>query len=123
MQTVVLATSPQLPNILEKTAKLIPTIAERKCFGIKRVVKPVAVPPVSPPPMQIVPEDNPKEALYCWEIENFNMLELPNIKDIRARREQRKLLGQKVQKIWKLITTIKEVADVLNWNRHEEQMM
>lgn len=79
------------PIILEKAQKIIPTIAARKCLGVKNK------------------DENAKECLYCWEVENFTMVEVASLKELKNRREQRKLYGQKVQKIWKLISTIKDV--------------
>ncbi len=82
------------PTVVEKATKLLPTIAQRKCLGIKK------------------PEESAKESLYSWEVENFAMIEVASAKEIRARREQRHLFGQKVQKISKLLSTIKDVSFV-----------
>ena len=81
----------------EKTTKLIPTIAQRKCFVARRLDIPTSS------------EAALKDDLACWEVENFNILELPNIKDARTRREQRKLVSQKLHKLAKLLSCIREV--------------
>lgn len=96
-------------QLSERIEKFIPTIAERKCFGIKKVEK---------APTANSNEETQKEALWTWEVSNIQILEIPNLKDIRARREQRKLLGQKLQKIWKLFNSVNEVGVLLvNLNR------
>jgi hypothetical protein len=83
--------------VLDKVAKLLPTIAQRKNYDIKR---PAAV------------DGGLKEPLCCWEVENINMLEVPNMKEVRVRREQHKLYGQKIQRLSKLVSSIKEVRDL-----------
>lgn len=87
------------PQLLDKTDMFIPTIAERKSYGIKKDT------PLTPS------EDTQKEALYAWELTNINILETPNIRDIKARRDQRKLLGQKLHRVSKLVNLIKEVIN------------
>lgn len=88
MKTVV----PDTSSILATLERILPTIAQRKCLGVKR------------------PEEDARESLYCWEIENFNLLEVQSAREVKARREQRRMYGQKVQKICKWISTINEVS-------------
>ena len=97
IQAVTAGGSSASANLEERIGRLIPTIAQRKGFGPRK-------------PEQSPSREGPsKEDLGCWEVENFNILELPNIKDARTRREQRKLLGQRLQKLGKLIVGVKEV--------------
>lgn len=80
--------NPNNTTIIDKIEKLLPTIAQRKCLGVK---------------------GNDKESLYCWEVENFSLIDVQSSKDLKIRREQRRLFGQKIQKLNKFIATINEV--------------
>jgi len=86
LKTIIPANS----SIFGSLERILPTIAQRKCLGIRK-------------------EEDSKEALYCWEIENFNLLEVQSIKEVKMRREQRRIYGQKVQKLNKWICSINEV--------------